>query len=83
MAAGFDPDRFWDISLCEYHIHMRGAALRHARERDLVWWGAMMPRMKRPPKHRDFVFPDGAAPTRSTSDAFARLAAMHAAMRKD
>jgi hypothetical protein len=36
---------------------MDGAAARLRREREMVWWGAMMPHMKRPPTLERFVAP--------------------------
>lgn len=34
---------------------MDGAALRIERERELVWWGAMLPHLKKPVPLRDFI----------------------------
>ncbi len=34
---------------------MDGAALRIERERELVWWGAMLPHLKKPVSLKDFV----------------------------
>jgi hypothetical protein len=34
---------------------MDGAAERDRRARALVWWGAMMPLMKKPPEFREFT----------------------------
>jgi hypothetical protein len=36
---------------------MDGAAERAKAERALVWWGAMMPHMKKPPSFDEFVQP--------------------------
>lgn len=41
---------------------MAGAAERMKRERALVWWGAMMPRLKDPPEFEAFT---GYRPSRS------------------
>jgi hypothetical protein len=41
---------------------MEGAELRHQRERALVWAGAMLPHLKKPPKFDEFV---GAKPARA------------------
>jgi hypothetical protein len=34
---------------------MAGAAERDSRARGLVWWGAMMPHMKKPPDFHEFT----------------------------
>lgn len=34
---------------------MEGAALRMQRDREMVWWGAMLPYMKKPVALKDFV----------------------------
>jgi hypothetical protein len=34
---------------------MEGAVMRDQRDKSLVWWGAMMPHMKKPPQFRDFT----------------------------
>jgi hypothetical protein len=47
-------------------LEMRGAARRHEHERALVWWGAMMPLMKKPPGFAAFVQP-GERPKRQTA----------------
>lgn len=47
MAAGFAPDTFWRLTPRLYQIHMEGAAIRLRRERELVWWGAMLPHLKK------------------------------------
>lgn len=36
---------------------MDGAAERDRRAKALVWWGAMMPHLKKPPEFREFVDP--------------------------
>lgn len=55
IAAGFDPARFWDLTLRLYVLEMEGAAERTRNERAMVWWGAMMPHMKKPPDFEKFV----------------------------
>jgi hypothetical protein len=34
---------------------MEGAAARLERERAMVWWGAMMPRLRNPPSFSEFT----------------------------
>lgn len=41
---------------------MSGAAVRARNDRAMVWWGAMMPHLKKPPKFAEFV---GDAPDRA------------------
>lgn len=36
-------------------IEMEGAALRLRRERELVWWGAMLPHLEKPVALDDFT----------------------------
>jgi hypothetical protein len=36
-------------------LEMEGAAKRFARERELVWWGAMMPHLEKPVSLEDFA----------------------------
>ena len=43
-----DPARFWDVTPRLLEIEMRGARIRLDRERELTWWGAMLPNMKKP-----------------------------------
>lgn len=52
---GLDPGRFWAITPRLYLLEMDGAALRIERERELVWWGAMLPHLQKPVMLRDFV----------------------------
>ncbi|MFV0409087.1 MAG: hypothetical protein ACK5LJ_05130 [Paracoccus sp. (in: a-proteobacteria)] len=44
---------------------MDGAALRIERERELVWWGAMLPHLKKPVSLKDFVGHRDVAKSRS------------------
>ena len=55
IAAGFDPARFWEITPRLYTLEMDGAADRMKREKSMIWWGAMMPHMKKPPTFEDFT----------------------------
>jgi hypothetical protein len=52
---------------------MEGAAELHKRERSLVWWGAMMPHMKKPPGFHEFTGVE--KPARQSPDWQAELAA--------
>lgn len=36
---------------------MKGAEARARNDRAMVWWGAMMPHMKKPPEYEQFVSP--------------------------
>lgn len=38
VAAGFSPDRFWELTPREYVLHMRGAARRVERETAERMW---------------------------------------------
>lgn len=55
MAAGFDPSSFWTLTPRLFLAHMEGAAKRLARERELVWFGAMLPHLKEPVTLEKFV----------------------------
>jgi hypothetical protein len=77
IAAGFDPARFWDITPRLFLIEMEGAALRMRRERELVWWGAMLPHLKKPVSFEQFV--GVADPVQSRAD---RVRQFHAAWDK-
>lgn len=52
---GLDPARFWEITPRLFLVEMEGAALRIEREREMVWWGAMLPHLKKPISLKDFV----------------------------
>ena len=41
-----DPARFWDLTPRLLDLEFKGAARRLRRERELVWWGAMLPLLK-------------------------------------
>lgn len=41
-----DPARFWEITPRLLDIEFKGAAARLRRERELVWFGAMLPNLK-------------------------------------
>jgi hypothetical protein len=62
IAAGFDPARFWEITPRLFALEMAGAVDRDRRARALVWWGAMMPHMKKPPGFHDFTGIEKPAP---------------------
>lgn len=66
IGAGLDPARFWAITPRLMMIEMEGAALRLRRERELVWWGAMLPHFKRPVSLDDFA--GRADPVRTRAD---------------
>ena len=55
VSAGLPPDRFWEITPRLLALEMAGAQKRLAREREMVWFGAMMPRFKNPPSLEKFV----------------------------
>ena len=55
IAAGFDPARFWGITPRLYALEMQGAVMRDQREKALVYWGAMLPNMKKPPTFEQFT----------------------------
>jgi hypothetical protein len=42
---------------------MGGAEERDRRAKALVWWGAMMPHLKKPPEFREFI---GGGPNRAS-----------------
>lgn len=71
IAAGFVPEAFWRLTPRLYLTHMEGAAKRLSRERELVWFGAMLPRLRKPIPLETFV---GGAPDRA-----ARVQQFHAA----
>lgn len=48
IASGLDPARFWNITPRMLAMELAGAKLRLRRERELVWWGAMLPHLKKP-----------------------------------
>jgi len=50
-----DPARFWELTPRLFMLEMAGAAMRHERDRALVWWGAMMPHMKTKPGFSEFT----------------------------
>lgn len=55
IAAGFPAERFWTITPRLYVTEMEGARLRIKRERALVWAGAMLGRMDKPPTLAQFI----------------------------
>ena len=79
IAAGFDPARFWELTPRLMVLEMDGAARRHERERALIWWGAMMPHMKKPPRFEEFVNPVARPKRQSAQELDAMCAALAAA----
>lgn len=57
IAAGLDPARFWELTPRLYVVEMEGAADRGKVERAMIWYGAMLPHLKKPPSFDDFVWP--------------------------
>lgn len=55
VAAGLDPARFWKITPRMMALELEGAAIRIARERELVWLGAMLPYFKKTPSLEEFA----------------------------
>lgn len=55
VGAGLDPARFWEITPRLFVTEMRGAAIRHQRERSVAWMTAMLPNLKKPPTYQDYV----------------------------
>jgi len=55
VAAGLPPERFWDITPRMYVTELNGAIMRIKRERTLVWSGAMLVRMDKPPTLAQFI----------------------------
>lgn len=60
-------------------IEARGAAKRIEREKALVWWGAMMPRLKKPPTFSEFVRPARVQARQTPEELDAMCAALAAA----
>ncbi|MFD2173977.1 hypothetical protein [Rhodobacter lacus] len=46
-AAGFEPGAFWGLTPRLLTIHLEGAAKRLQRERELVWFSAMLPHLQK------------------------------------
>lgn len=46
IVAGLPPGRFWDLTLRQVALEFEAAQMRIERERELVWFGAMLPLMK-------------------------------------
>ncbi|MCW1932610.1 hypothetical protein [Pararhodobacter zhoushanensis] len=55
IAAGGCPARFWDLTPRLFVLEMEGMVARQQREQAMVWWGATMPRMKKPPSFEEFT----------------------------
>lgn len=60
-------------------LEMTGAGKRHERERALIWWGAMMPHMKKPPGFKEFVQPAERAKRQTPQELDMMCAALAAA----
>lgn len=55
IAAGHPAERFWKLTPRLYITEMDGARIRVKRERALVWAGAMLARMDKPPTLSQFL----------------------------
>lgn len=55
VAAGLDPARFWEITPRLLDMEFRGAKARSRRERELVWFGAMLPHLKKSVSLEEFL----------------------------
>jgi len=55
IGAGLPAERFWQITPRLYLTEMKGAAIRMARERGLVWDAAYLPNAKKPPSRAEYV----------------------------
>ncbi|AZV00402.1 hypothetical protein pthi1_p37 [Paracoccus phage vB_PthS_Pthi1] len=65
IAAGLDPARFWEVTPRLYSVEIEGAGIRLEREREMVWWGAMLPHLKKAPDLKTFVGHRDVARTRA------------------
>lgn len=52
---GLPPDRFWDITLRLALLEIDAAEARLRRDREMVWWGAMLPHLKERPTLEKFA----------------------------
>lgn len=52
---GLPPERFWEITPRLYDTEMKGAAARRKADIAMVWWGAMLPHLKKPVSLEVFV----------------------------
>jgi hypothetical protein len=79
IAAGGDPGRFWDLTPRLFALEMDGMAERRRLARGDLWWGAMLPHLKRAPSFNEFV---GTTPQRqrSVADCVAAWEKVQAAM---
>ncbi|MCJ8138434.1 hypothetical protein [Falsirhodobacter halotolerans] len=48
VALGLDAARFWGVTPRLLKLEMDGAEARLRRDRELTWWGAMLPHLKKP-----------------------------------
>lgn len=55
IAAGLSAERFWGLTPRLYLTEMEGARMRIKRERALVWSGAMLARVEKPPTLAQFL----------------------------
>lgn len=55
IAVGFDPARFWAITPRLYVLEMDGAAEAIEMRRREIWFGAMLPHLKKPPSIEEFT----------------------------
>lgn len=74
IEAGLDPARFWDITPRLIVLELRGAERRAQRQRELVWWAAALPYLKKPMPLDKFI----GAPV----DQLSRVERFHAAWDK-
>lgn len=78
VGAGLDPARFWDITPRLMALEMDGARLREQRARELTWFGAMLPNLKKIPTLRDFAG-YGPAPAQTPEQVDANIRTLAAA----
>jgi len=50
-----DPARFWEITPRLLDVEIRGAKLRLRREKEMVWWTAMLPLLEKKPTLEKFL----------------------------
>ena len=70
-----DPARFWDLTPRLLDLEFKGVARRLRRERELVWWGAMLPNLKERVSLEKFMgeAPDGRDRARRFHEAWDRV----------
>lgn len=52
---GLDPDRFWRITLRLVALELAGAEMRQQRDRENIWFSAMLPYLEKPPTLAQFA----------------------------